>query len=139
MLRVTQLEPRTPRQPEKLKKLSKNDSVVRFLILESMKSALLYLIYFQRSAGHPQPGDRILCTLPQPLRARSRRDAGFRDADRACNVRGGFLQPSSGCENLVKAAPDKGSPKSCVITPFAVPALKSSGFTRILIAKGLIP
>jgi len=61
MLRVTELEPRTPHQPEKLKKLSKNDPVVLFLILESMKSVRFYLIYFQWSAGRPQAGDRILC------------------------------------------------------------------------------
>jgi len=61
MLRVTALEPRTPHQPEKLKKLSKNDLVVLLLFLESMKRSRFYLIYFQRSAAHPQAGDRILC------------------------------------------------------------------------------
>jgi len=61
MLKVTELEPRTPHQPEKLKKLSKNDPVVLFLIFESMKRVRLYLIHFQWSAGRPQAGDRILC------------------------------------------------------------------------------
>src|ERR1700674_1558938 len=36
--KVIALEPRTPRQPEKLKKLSKNDSVLLFSFLESIKS-----------------------------------------------------------------------------------------------------
>jgi hypothetical protein len=63
MLRVTQLEPRTPHQPEKLTKLSKNDLVVLLLVLESTKRWRFYLIYFQSSAGSPQEGDRILCTL----------------------------------------------------------------------------
>jgi hypothetical protein len=44
MLRVTQLEPRTLHQPEKLKKLSKNDLVVLLLISESTKRMLFYLI-----------------------------------------------------------------------------------------------
>jgi hypothetical protein len=44
MLRVTQLEPRTLHQPEKLKKLSKNDPVVLLLISESTKRMLFYLI-----------------------------------------------------------------------------------------------
>jgi hypothetical protein len=61
MLRVTSLEPRTLHQPEKLKKLSKNDPVVLFLISESTKRMLFYLIWFQSDAGHPQEGDRILC------------------------------------------------------------------------------
>jgi hypothetical protein len=60
-VRVTQLEPRTPHQPEKLKKLSKNDLVVLLLIFMSIKSARFYLICFQLSAGRPQEGARILC------------------------------------------------------------------------------
>ncbi len=60
--RVTSLEPRTPHQPEKLKKLSKNDLVVRFLFLESTKTSRLYPVYFQSSAARPQAGDRIWCS-----------------------------------------------------------------------------
>ena len=75
MLRVTELEPRTPHQPEKLKKLSKNDSVLLFLILESMKTARLYVIYFQSSAGCPQEGDRILCRAESNF---SQRTGGIR-------------------------------------------------------------
>jgi len=59
--KVTELEPRTLHQPEKLKKLSKNDTVLLFLISESMKSVRLYVAYFQWSAGRPQAGDRKLC------------------------------------------------------------------------------
>src|SRR5271168_2198288 len=36
--KVTPLEPRTPHQPEKLKKLSKNDLVVLLLFLSSIKN-----------------------------------------------------------------------------------------------------
>jgi hypothetical protein len=36
--KVIALEPRTPHQPEKLKKLSKNDSVLLFSFSESIKS-----------------------------------------------------------------------------------------------------
>jgi len=78
MLRVTQLEPRTLHQPEKLKKLSKNDPVVLLLVFESMKSVCFYLIYFQGSAGHPQAGDRILCSSRKRFRGEGRRGAGFR-------------------------------------------------------------
>jgi hypothetical protein len=63
MWRVTQLEPRTPHQPVKLKKLSKNDPVVLFLNFESMKSVWVYPVYFQSSAGRLQEGDRILCSF----------------------------------------------------------------------------
>jgi hypothetical protein len=38
---VTPLEPRTPHQPEKLKKLSKNDLVVLLLFFPSMKNHAL--------------------------------------------------------------------------------------------------
>src|SRR5271155_3376889 len=62
MLRVTELEPRTPRQAEKLKKLSKNDFVVLLLNFESTERWRLYLIYFQSSAARPQADDRILCS-----------------------------------------------------------------------------
>jgi len=39
--KVTSLEPRTPHQPEKLKKLSKNDPVVPDLEIESTKNTRL--------------------------------------------------------------------------------------------------
>ena len=79
MLRVTQLEPRTLHQPEKPKKLSKNDPLVLFLFLESIKSARLYLIHFQSNAGRPQPGDRILCSLTKQFRLEITQDTSFRD------------------------------------------------------------
>jgi hypothetical protein len=79
---VTQLEPRTLHQPEKLKKLSKNDSVVLLLISESMKRVRLYLLYFQWSASRPQAGDRILCRRKKRFRAEGRRGTGFRDTGR---------------------------------------------------------
>ena len=79
MLRVTELEPRTPHQPEKLKKLSKNDPVVLLIISESIKRVRLYLIYFQWSAGRPQAGDRILCRPNRSFGAEGRRGAAFGD------------------------------------------------------------
>src|SRR5438477_13050295 len=39
--KVTSLEPRTPHQPEKLKKLSKNDLVVLLLFFQSPKNTRL--------------------------------------------------------------------------------------------------
>ena len=59
--KVIALEPRTPHQPEKLKKLSKNESVVLLLFLESTKSMRFYLVCFQPSARRPQACDRIWC------------------------------------------------------------------------------
>jgi hypothetical protein len=112
MLRVTELEPRTPHQPEKLKKLSKNDLVVLLLFLESIKTTRLYLIYFQSSAAHPQPGDRILCIPAKPFHVESLRGAGFQDFERALSPCCAFLQACCGCENLVKASPDKESHNS---------------------------
>ncbi|MGA8272072.1 MAG: hypothetical protein WB919_10990 [Candidatus Sulfotelmatobacter sp.] len=67
---MTQLEPRTPHQPAKLKKLSKNDLVVLFLNFESIKSVRVYLVYFQASAGRPQEGDRILCSVSRKFMQR---------------------------------------------------------------------
>jgi hypothetical protein len=74
---VTKLEPRTLHQPEKLKKLSKNDLVVLLLNLESMKTAQLYLIYFQSSAARPQAGDRILCNPRNNFAQSDDRATGF--------------------------------------------------------------
>jgi hypothetical protein len=74
---VTELEPRTPHQPEKLKKLSKNDLVLRFLILESIKTSQFYPLYFQSSAGRPQVGDSIWCSESLQFHAEGRRGAGF--------------------------------------------------------------
>ena len=55
--RVTSLEPRTPYQPGKLQKVSKNEFVVLLLFLQSMKSARLYLLAMQSSAGGSQGGE----------------------------------------------------------------------------------
>ncbi len=55
-----------------------------FLLLlfqESTKSVRLYVACFQSSAGRPQAGDRILCSLGEPFRAEGRRGAGFRDSE----------------------------------------------------------
>jgi hypothetical protein len=52
-----------------------------------MKSARLYLIYFQSSAARPQAGDRILCSPAKPFRAEGRRDAGFRHSQSGQNRR----------------------------------------------------
>jgi len=100
---VTQLEPRTPHQPEKLKKLSKNDLVVRLLILQSMKSAPIYLIYFQRSAACPQAGDRIWCIRQNDFTQKGRQDAGFRDSGSAGSNEGASAVVQTGCEYPVKA------------------------------------
>ena len=56
MQRVTWLEPRTPHQPEKLQKLSKNEFVLLLLILQSIENAALHVLAFQWSAGSSQGG-----------------------------------------------------------------------------------
>ena len=50
------LEPRTPHQPGKLQKLSKNDLVLLLLFLQSTKTAQLYVLAEQASAGRSQGG-----------------------------------------------------------------------------------
>ena len=57
MSKVTTLEPRTPHQPGKLQKLSKNEVVVLLLFSESIKLIELYVLWVQSSAGHPQAGE----------------------------------------------------------------------------------
>jgi len=104
---VTQLEPRTPHQPEKLKKLSKNDLVVLLLILQSMKSAQIYLIYFQRSAACPQAGDRIWCMRENDFTQKGRQDAGFRHSRSAGSNGVVYADAKAGCEYPVKALLDK--------------------------------
>jgi hypothetical protein len=108
MWRVTQLEPRTPHQPEKLKKLSKNDLVVLLLNFESTKRARLYVVYFQSSAGRPQAGDRILCNPGNRFARFGGLGAGLAiqgaTRERHCS----FLQSNGSCEYRAKAALDKG-------------------------------
>jgi hypothetical protein len=90
MLRVTQLEPRTLHQPEKLKKLSKNDPVVLLLISESTKRVLFYPVYFQADAGRPQAGDRILCSDGGDFAQRAGGARVFAIPDRNGAAIGGF-------------------------------------------------
>src|SRR5580704_10853835 len=54
--RVTWLEPRTPYQPEKLQKLSKNEFVLLLLYLQSIENVLLHVPRIQQSAGGSQGG-----------------------------------------------------------------------------------
>jgi hypothetical protein len=77
-----------------------------FIILESTKSARLYLIYFQSRAAHPQAGDRILCSSTKEFLAEGRRGWGFSDQDPLRNRVLRILQPSGACENLGKAVPE---------------------------------
>ncbi len=104
--RVTELEPRTLHQPEKLKKLSKNDLVVLLLNLQSTKSTRVYLICFQLSAGRPQAGDRNLCNCDDGF-AQGRRDAGFRNYGKKRARRWRCRAQRNACEYLAKAALDK--------------------------------
>ena len=107
-LSVTQLEPRTLHQPEKLKKLSKNDPVVLFLILESIKSVRIYPVYFQSSAGGPQRGDRKWCSETGRFCAERKPVAGFRRCGLSEGGDAPFVRTFARCENLVKAALGKG-------------------------------
>jgi hypothetical protein len=53
---VISLEPRTPHQPGKLQKLSKNEFVLLLPCQESTKFAKLYVLVQQASAGSSQAG-----------------------------------------------------------------------------------
>src|SRR5713101_837383 len=77
-MRVTSLEPRTQCQPEKLKKLSKNDSLLLFSFLESTKSVRIYRVCFQSSAARPQGCDRIWCRAPRNPSVKTRLARSFR-------------------------------------------------------------
>jgi hypothetical protein len=57
MQKVISLEPRTPHQPGKLQKLSKNEFVLLLPFLESIKTAQLYLLSVQSSAARSQGGE----------------------------------------------------------------------------------
>jgi hypothetical protein len=76
-VRVTWLEPRTPHQPEKLQKLSKNDLVVLLLKIESTKRWRVYVVCFQASAASAQGGDRIWCSLEKGFAQRCARRCGI--------------------------------------------------------------
>ena len=52
--KVTLLGPRTPHQPEKLQKLSKNNCVLHLLFFGSIEKANLYVLWIQSSAGRAQ-------------------------------------------------------------------------------------
>lgn len=54
LLKVTSLDPRTPHQPEKLQKLSKNDCVLHPINFWSMRKIRLYRPCFQRHARRSQ-------------------------------------------------------------------------------------
>ena len=72
--KVTGFEPRTPHQPEKLKKLSKNECVYRTSPgSRQQKVAASNCLSFQSSARRPQPRDRIWCSpaLANPAEAAS--------------------------------------------------------------------
>src|SRR5258708_2894476 len=66
MQKVISLEPRTPHQPGKLQKLSKNEFVLLLLVLESIKTAQLYLLSVQSSAAGSQGGEQ---KIVQPEKA----------------------------------------------------------------------
>ena len=106
--KVIALEPRTPHQPEKLKKLSKNNPVVRFLFFSSTKFRVRNYLYFQSSAARPQAPDRIWCNAPiqfAQIQRQTRSSARSIDIDR-CERRAGLL--ISACENRALPAPSKG-------------------------------
>jgi len=66
MRKVISLEPRTPHQPGKLQKLSKNEFVLLHPFLESIKTAQLYLLSVQSSAARSQGGEQ---KIVQPEKA----------------------------------------------------------------------
>jgi hypothetical protein len=54
LLKVTSLDPRTPHQPEKLQKLSKNNCVLHHLFFRSTKKTKLHVLWIQWSAARSQ-------------------------------------------------------------------------------------
>ena len=104
---MTGLEPRTPHQPEKLKKLSKNDPVVLFLISKSIESVRFYLICFQSSAGGPQGGDRILCTGKDQILPKAGGTRVFAIANWGRFIGVFFEGGGADCGYRVNTAPDK--------------------------------
>jgi hypothetical protein len=101
-----------------------------FLILQSTKTARLYLTYFQSSAAHPQAGDRILCSFTREFRAEGARGAGFRDPEPVRNRALRILHLSAGCENPGKAAPGREFRKSGALKDFLARGAKSSMLAR---------
>jgi hypothetical protein len=57
---VTLLEPRTPHQPDKHQKLSKNSVFLLLLFLESIKKRSVYLLILQSSAASPQAIEPVM-------------------------------------------------------------------------------
>jgi hypothetical protein len=51
---VISLDPRTPHQPEKLQKLSKNNCVLLLLFFRSIAKTKFYVLWIQSSAAHSQ-------------------------------------------------------------------------------------
>ena len=78
MSKVTTLEPRTPHQPAKHQKLSKNECVLLLLFSESIKMAKLYVLCAQASAARPQAGELevVQCGSEADLRAAGRMNFG---------------------------------------------------------------
>jgi hypothetical protein len=134
---VTQLEPRTQHQPEKLKKLSKNDLVVLLLILKSTKSTRLYLIYFQLSAACPQQGDRIWCNWKNPVSRERQAGRGFSAWEAGSGGGGGFWQPCRECAYPLKAALGRGSGRS-VLTVELVAGIKIGRVAPNINSQGVI-
>jgi hypothetical protein len=139
MLRVTSLEPRTPHQPEKLKKLSKNDLVVLLLLSESMKRWRVYLIYFQSSAASPQPGDRILCSEKKKF-AQSAVAARYFGTSRTQGLEVEILCPHSpDCETPAKSLLVKGSTEPDGVGSSAAAAPETACALANISCQGLIP
>jgi len=84
MQTVTRFEPRTPHQPEKLKKLSKNEFVCTdFRNSSQSKITRRNCMCFQSSAARPQTPDRIWCRPAKILCAEGVQDAGSAHSSRS--------------------------------------------------------
>jgi hypothetical protein len=62
MQKLTSLEPRTPRQPEKLESRQRTIQFYTFYFFRQRKIALCKWMYFQSSAARSQACDRIWCS-----------------------------------------------------------------------------
>jgi hypothetical protein len=101
--KVTQLEPRTPHQPEKLKKRSKNEyGFTDFAGFGQSKIIARNYLCFQSSAARPQPYDRFWCSPASHSLSEPAPDTHFAAFARTRNRRNA---PSFLCFTIVNIPP----------------------------------
>jgi hypothetical protein len=137
--KVTLLEPRTPHQPGKLQKLSKNEFVLLLLFLESMEMTRLYVLCQQASARRPQRGElnvvqsrsgvlldgAEVLDLTMRLMFCGGRDSRPADAE-LCISRGKPHYARVQCDGIIEGSGARDSPRSCCLPLKPTTLAKSS-------------